>query len=321
MNCESVTKLIPLYFYGELPPDEEDSLEQHLDTCAACARQAESQRALSAALDRRAMQPSAALLAECRHDLMRAVYRQGAIVGQAGSLRPIGNRPLHPPLRAAFAAWLPSLGAWRMPLGASALLALGFVTARLTAPGAAGPLSLATLSPEVVSAVRSVQPAREGSQPGEVRIVLDETRQRVISGQLNDSNIQRLMLAAAHDESNPGVRWESVDLLKSHSDSSPVRELLLNRVAEDPNPGVRLKALDGLKTYTGDPEVRKVLAQVLVHDDNPGVRIAAVDALTAHTDDNMVGFLQGVVQKEDNAYVRRRCVRALQDMNASVGTF
>ena len=322
MTCESVTKLIPLYFYGELPPDEEDSLEQHLDTCAACARQAESRRALSAALDRRATQPSAALLAECRHDLMRAVYRQGAIVGQAGSLRPIGNRPLHRSLPAAFAAWLPSLGPWRMPLGASALLALGFVTARLTAPGAAGPFSLASLTPEnVISSVRSVQPAHDGSRPGEVQIVLDETRRRVISGQLNDTNIQRLVLAAAHDENNPGVRWESVDLLKSHSDSSPVRELLLNRVAEDPNPGVRLKALDGLKAFTGDPEVRKVLARVLEDDDNPGVRIAAVDALTAHADDNMMGLLQGVVEKEENTYVRRRCVKALQDMNASVGTF
>jgi len=317
MNCESVTKLIPLYFYGELPPDEEDSLEQHLDTCAACARQAESQRALSAALDRRATQPSAALLAECRHDLMRAVYRQGALVGQAGSLRPIGNRPL-----STLAAWLPSLGPWRMPLGASALLALGFIAARLTAPGAAGPFSLASLTPEnVISSVRSVQPAHDDSRPGEVQIVLDETRRRVISGQLNDTNIQRLVLAAAHDENNPGVRWESVDLLKGHSDSSPVRELLLNRVAEDPNPGVRLKALDGLKAYTGDPEVRKVLAQVLLHDDYPGVRIAAVDALTAHAGDDMVGILQGVVQKEDNTYVRRRCVKALQDMNASVGTF
>lgn len=315
MNCESVTKLIPLYFYGELPPEEEDSLEQHLDTCAACARQAESQRALSAALDRREVQPSAALLAECRHDLMRAVYRQGAIVGQAGSLRPIGNRPF-------LASWLPSLGAWRMPLGASALLALGFITARLTTPGAAGPFSFASLTPEnVISSVRSVQPAQDGSRPGEVQIVLDETRRRVVSGQLNDGNIQRLILAAAHDENNVGVRWESVDLLKSHSDSSPVRELLLNRVAEDPNPGVRLKALDGLKAYTGDPEVRKVLAQVLVRDDNPGVRIAAVDALTAHAGDDMVGFLQGVVEKEDNTYVRRRCVKALQDMNASVGTF
>ncbi len=78
MNCESVTKLIPLYYYGELPPDDEERLEQHLDGCAACARQAESQRAVHAALDRREMQPSAALLAECRHDLMRAIYRNEA---------------------------------------------------------------------------------------------------------------------------------------------------------------------------------------------------------------------------------------------------
>jgi hypothetical protein len=321
MNCESVTKLIPLYFYGELPPDEEDSLEQHLDTCAACARQAESQRALSAALDRRAMQPSPALLAECRHDLMRAVYREASVPRRAG-FSPRGTLVPHSGPHWGLSAWLPSLGPWRMPLGASALLALGFITARLTAPGAGGPFSLASLTPEnVISSVRSVQPAHDGSRPGEVQIVLDETRRRVISGQLNDTNIQRLVLAAAHDENNPGVRWESVDLLKGHSDSSPVRELLLNRVAEDPNPGVRLKALDGLKAYTGDPEVRKVLAQVLLHDDYPGVRIAAVDALTAHAGDDMVGILQGVVQKEDNTYVRRRCVKALQDMNASVGTF
>ncbi|HUE22254.1 MAG TPA: HEAT repeat domain-containing protein [Bryobacteraceae bacterium] len=320
MNCESVTKIIPLYFYGELPPEEEDRLEQHLDACAACARQAESQRALSAALDRREMQPSAALLAECRHDLMRAVYRHEAPVRRPAQSAAPWDGVRHG-LHTGFSAWLPSLGPWRMPLGASALLALGFITARLTAPGAAGPFNLASLTPDVISSIRSVQPAHDGSQPGEVQIVLDETRRRVVSGQLNDSNIQRLMLAAAHDENNPGVRWESVDLLKSHSDSSAVRELLINRVAEDPNPGVRLKALDGLKTFTADPEVRKVLAQVLMHDDNPGVRIAAVDALTAHADDNMVGFLQGVVQKEDNTYVRRRCVKALQDMNASVGTF
>jgi hypothetical protein len=33
------------------------------------------------------------------------------------------------------------------------------------------------------------------------------------------------------------------------------------------------------------------------------------------------GVLQEVVQKENNSYVRLRCQRALEDMNASVGTF
>ena len=313
MNCESVVKLLPLYFYGELPPDEEDRLEQHLDTCTACAHQADAQRAIHAALDRRSVEPSAALLAECRHDLMRAIYREEAPVVRRAE-------PRRSSFRDAFSSWLPSFGAWRMPLGASALLALGFVAARLTTPGGSiTPFNTAGLMPDAISSVRSVTPA--SGRTGEVQIVLDETRRRVVNGHLNDSNIQRLMLAAAHDENNPGVRWESVDLLKSHSDSSPVRELLLNRVLEDPNPGVRLKALDGLKAYAADPEVRKVLAQVLLHDDNYGVRIEAVDALTAHADDTMVGVLQSVVEKENNGYVRRRCEKTLKDMNASVGTF
>jgi len=316
MNCESASKLIPLYFYGELPAGEEDLLEQHLDACAACARQAEWQRKMSAALEQRQIQPSAALLAKCRQDLMRTIYRDETPVLRPAHASHWGSA------RERWAAWLPSFGTWRMPMGATALLALGFLTGRLTLSGPAGPLSLASLTPEnAISTVRSVQPAAEGAPAGEVQIVVDETRRRVITGSLSDSPIQRLMLAAAHDANNPGVRWESVNLLKSRSESSPVRELLLNRVVEDPNAGVRLKALDGLKPYADDPEVRKVLAQVLLHDDNPGVRIEAVDALTAHADDNMVGVLQTVVQQVNNGYVRQRCERALKDLNASVGTF
>ena len=35
MTCDSVAKLIPLYFYGELPTEEEDPVEAHLHECAA----------------------------------------------------------------------------------------------------------------------------------------------------------------------------------------------------------------------------------------------------------------------------------------------
>jgi hypothetical protein len=47
----------------------------------------------------------------------------------------------------------------------------------------------------------------------------------------------------------------------------------------------------------------------------------AVDLLVTHRDDAMVGVLQGLVQRENNDYVRLKCEKALKDWNASVGTF
>jgi HEAT repeat protein len=84
---------------------------------------------------------------------------------------------------------------------------------------------------------------------------------------------------------------------------------------------VRFKALDGLKAMASQPEVRKTLSYVLQNDQNPGVRIQAIDLLTQKQDAGLVGMLQQLVSKESNGYVRQRCERALEEMNASVGTF
>jgi hypothetical protein len=142
----------------------------------------------------------------------------------------------------------------------------------------------------------------------------------VISGRADDQKIQRLLLAAAHED-NPAVRVESVGLLKSRAGSGEVRDALLNSVIHDSNAGVRLKALDGLKPLAGDPQIRKALAQVLLTDDNAAVRMQVVDLLVEHRDDSMVGVLQNLVQKEDNRTVRLKCEKALKEMNASIGTF
>ena len=137
---------------------------------------------------------------------------------------------------------------------------------------------------------------------------------------MEDQNIQRMLLAAAHED-NPDVRVESVDLLKTRSASGEVRDALLNAVAHDPNAGVRLKAVEGLKPLSGEPDVRKILAQVLLGDDNPAVRMQVVDLLVEHRDDAIVGVLQDLMQKENNSYVRLKSEKALKDMNASIGTF
>jgi hypothetical protein len=155
---------------------------------------------------------------------------------------------------------------------------------------------------------------------GQVQIAYDETRRVVERGRVEDPNIQRLMLAGAHEE-NPAVRVESFDLLRNRAGTTEVRDALLNAVAQDTNPGVRLKALEGLKPLAGDPEVRKALSRVLLSDDNAAVKMRVVDLLVAHRDDYMVGLLQGMVQKENNESLRLKLEKALKDMNASVGTF
>jgi hypothetical protein len=311
MTCDSLSKLIPLYFYGELTPDEEDRLEQHLDACAVCTRELDRHRALAAALDTRQATVPPRLLESCRVDLMAAV--QG---GAPRALRPEHKGPWTLFLE-AMAATLANFSRLRQPVGALALIALGFFAARFMGSNSpAGNLAVVTPSDDVFATVRSV---RSGPS-GQVQIAFDETRRRTLSGRPDDQAIQKLLLAAATEE-NAAVRVQSVDLLKERTGSTEVRDALLNAIAHDPNDGVRLKALEGLKPLASDAQVRKTLSQVLVADTNPAVRMQVVDLLVAHKDDSTVGMLQGVVKREDNNYVRQKLEKALKDMNASIGTF
>ena len=310
MTCDSVGKAIPLYYYGELEPAVEDGVEEHLQDCAGCRDELERHRALAAELDRHRMVPPADLAAECRHELIRAIYREEVPAVRSRASDPWGL------FREAFESlWRPGIRFTR-PAGAVALVALGFFAARFIGSVPSG-LSLAGVAPDVVSSIRSVQP----DNAGRVQIAVDETHRRIVSGRLDDQNIQRLLMAASREQDNPGVRVESVELLKDRSASAEVRGALLEAVTSDDNPGVRLKALEGLKSFAGAAEVRKTLAQVLLEDDNPAVRIQVIDLLIAHKDDATVSVLQTLVGKEDNSYVRMRCQNALREMNASVGTF
>ena len=307
MTCDSAGKLIPLYSYGELTPEEEDCIEQHLHECAACTREIERMRALSIALDSRRTEVPPVMLDDCRADLMAAI--EGGAPRMASSTK--GPWTLF--LEAMGATFAP-LGRLQQPAGALALIAVGFFAARFTGTGN---VNGASMAPDAFATVRSVQPNSSGG----VQVSYDEIRPRVVSGRINDPNIQRLMLAAAQEE-NPAVRVESVEMLKTHAaGTAEIRDVLLNALANDSNVGVRIKALEGLKPLAADPAVRKTLAQVLLMDDNPAVRMQVVDMLMTHRDDTVVGVFQGLVQKEDNNSVRLKVEKALKEMNASIGTF
>jgi hypothetical protein len=319
MNCDSILKLLPLYYYGELTPDEEERVEEHTHGCTTCMRELAQQRALAAALDRRKLVAAPALLEDCRSDLMAAI--QGGAARAARTVKGPWRLFLDAMAASFSGAPLSGIARLRLPIGALALIAIGFFGARLIPAGAPSRTgvtlgSVTAPTDEVYSTVRSVQPDNLGG----VAISLDETRRKVVTGHMTDPNVQRILLAAVHED-NPAVRVESVDLLRSQSGSTEVRDALLNVLLQDTNSGVRLKALEGLKPLAGDSEVRKALRRVLLADDNVAVRMLVIDLLVANRDDNMVGMMQGLVQQENNNSVRLKLEKALRDMNASPGRF
>jgi anti-sigma factor RsiW len=315
MMCDDIAKLIPLYYYGELTPQEEEQVEAHTHECTACAAAMEQQRLLAAALDRRVTDPPSYLLDDCRADLMAAVH--GGVSRMNRSTVSKGPWTL---FLEAMAHSFGSLNRLRQPIGAAALIAIGFFGARLTTQQTQAPVNGdgPVTAEEPYHTVRSVQ--SDPQHAGAVVITFDETRRRQKVGRMDDPDIQRLLVAAAHED-NPAVRVESVDILKNQARSDEVRAALCDMLAGDPNDGVRLKAMEGLRGSAADPQVRRALAQVLRENVNTAVKIQAIDLLSAHRDDSVVGLMQAMVQRERNDSVRLKLEKALREWNASIGTF
>lgn len=297
MNCEGARDILPLYLYGELGFEQEEALCAHLEQCPSCSQEYEKARRLTEALDRRRLEPTPETLVACRRELHWRLATESKGLSWAVAFA-----------RLRAAAW-----AWRLA-GAAALVAIGFFAARWTA--GAG-LSSAPADP-LVASIRFI----ERGPDGQVRIGIEERREHVLRGRLNDATIQRWLLAAALEAADPGLRLDSVDLLGARAGEEAVRRALLDAVQRDPNPAVRLRALEALKPYAAEPAVRQTLARVLRSDDNPGVRIQAIDLLVEQRRrDELVGLLQEIIHREENNYVRLRCRQALEELNASVGTF
>lgn len=304
MTCDTVRNSFSLFLYGELGFEEEEAVHRHLETCADCRAGLERERALHAALDLAELEPAPELLVACRARLHDALPKSHARRGLLSRLWAWTGQPVPPAL-------------WK-PAGALALVAVGFFGARLMQPGASpAPAQALPAAVPVASQVRYLQPDPSGG----VRIFLDETHERVLSGSLGEAPIQRLVLEAAQAADDPGLRLESLDMLRPHGDSPEVRKAFLHALQKDTNAGVRLKAIEGLKPYGADPEVRAVLAGVLLNDDNIGVRTEAIDLLIQQRGASTVGLLQQMVERERDAYMRERVTRALREMNASLGAF
>ena len=300
LGCEQVRENLSLMLYGELPFADEEAVQSHLATCADCRAALVSEQGWHDELTVSTLEPPAGLLVQCRQQL-RAVLPETPVRGRVANW---------------FSNWNWSLTA--KPALGVALVALGYFGARF--PPLTGTSADATLSAGAAR-VRYV----EADPAGNVRIVVDETRPRIVTGRADDPEVRRWLLAATRDAGDPGLRAETVALLQGGAEVLDVRRALVAALESDPNAGVRLKAIEGLRRHATEPDTRQALMRVLNADDNPGIRTQAIDLLTEGSpralDAQMVGMLQQLMRREENVYIRQRCEKALRMANASAEIF
>ncbi len=309
MKCDEAARMLPLYLYGELDFDEEERLETHLDGCEPCRLAVARQRRMNELLDAAALRVDDGMLTSVRLEA-RARLKQEPRLHQSWWSH----------VSDMFSIRFAPAPMLAQSLGAIALIALGFLGARVAPLGLSarsGASNVADVLDPAASRVRYVQPG----ESGQVQIVIEETQRHTLTGRAEDEPIRQWLMTATKDPADAGVRVESVELLKSQCGSADIRNVLLYALQHDPNVGVRLKALDGLKQFASDPETKQVLTRVLLADSSPGVRTQVVDLLVQHREDQMVGVLQELLSRENNGYIRQRCERALHDMNASPETY
>jgi anti-sigma-K factor RskA len=294
MKCEWVRENITLHVYGELADDARHELEQHVERCSDCAAELKAEQEFHALLSQeRAAEPTPNLLAASRMRL-----QEGLETAEQG-------RFWH---RLAFdpAVWLRQVSF--SPALASVILILGFaggvgtayrVFAHQTPPTVSAP----TPAEASITGIRSIT-----QEPGtnQINIKYDTVSTLQTQGSMNDQRIQQLLLFAARNNYNSGVRMDSVDLLTQKPDVSQVRDALIYALRYDTNPGVRLKALDGLGGFVKDDVgVRDAVLEALVGDANPGVRTEALRLIEpAKADGSVRGVLMTLAAKDQSQYIK-----------------
>jgi hypothetical protein len=296
MKCEWVRESITLHVYGELADDARHELEQHVARCADCAAELKAEQEFHALLSQElAAEPTPNLLTASRMRL-----QEGLETAEQG-------RFWH---RLAFdpANWLRQVSF--SPALASVILILGFAGGVGTSYRVfVHPASSAVTSASPAPAEASITGIRSITQePGtnKIDIKYDTVSTLETQGSMNDQRIQQLLLFAARNNYNSGVRMDSVDLLTQKPDVSQVRDALIYALRYDTNPGVRLKALDGLGGFVKDDvRVRDAVLEALVNDSNPGVRTEAMHLIEpVKADGSVRGVLMTLAAKDQSQYIK-----------------
>jgi hypothetical protein len=285
-RCEDIAPILVFYACDEINEGERQQIDEHLVACTACAAQLSKERELWDALGavhRAARERDSVdvLLAQCRSELAEKLDDISAAPIEE-HWRPFGWVQRWMALRPAWAGAM--LVFFGILLGAEVMpwLQSGFPSAnngRAVNVLASQKLTDEQLSKMAVAGI-NLSPWPNAA-PGTVQLQLRAEQPMVLSGNVDDSNMRRVLTYVVEngDRFDAGVRLDCLDALKAQASDLLVRRALLAAARNDRNPAVRMKALEALRDFSADEQVREALLDALNHDVNPGVRVEVVNML------------------------------------------
>jgi hypothetical protein len=293
LTCADFEDLAVLYAIGELDDASRAAVDEHANSCAACAAFLQSELQLNSFLAAHgetddSLDHSGFLLPQCRSQLAEAL-------DDAETSRKRG------PLQ-----WL-SLAHWTEIFRRALVFHPGWSTAALLLIGALSgitgrawyrettlplpgkPLMTVSAAPLVSDEqleTMGAEDIRVEQQDGAVPFVelrLHSGQPTLVQGTADDAEIRRaLSYVVGHGQQfDAALRLNSLDVLRTHASDPQVFTALCDAAVRDSDPAVRLKALEALQTFGMNPAARQAMFQALAADDNSGVRIEAVDGLEA----------------------------------------
>jgi len=304
MNCELFKQNVILLVYEELADDLLFEMRQHAARCAACHQELESAQQFRSDVSAvPVMEPAPNLLAASRLRLQEALETAEQHRGwRAWVFDPVD--------------WLRQLKF--SPALAAVILIVGFAGGLLTAFRVSHPASVdsGVIESPAEASIAGIRDITQDPNTNTVQINYDKLQPASTRGSIDNPDIEKLLLFAAHAQQNPGVRVESVSILSRQCHNAQIRQTMMRALLDDRNPGVRLQALDGLEEYVKeDIQVRNAVIQALLNDSNPGVRTEAIRLLQPVKADSMVrGAFERLARQDNNEYIRSESERTLNSL-------
>jgi len=300
MNHNEYKEIIPFYLYEELDFEKQKVFEDHIRSCKDCANELESFKKLFADVSEESKSPvDPKLLLEARLELRGVLRAHQNKIHSSNNIKDYIFSLFYKPLGLAVSGF--------------SLILIGLFIGYLVfnSPVIEKLESDSTKAERLrIQNINFIDP---DPSDGEVEFTFEAITPGRIKGNINDSELQKILTYAVLNEQNPGTRLNSINVINANQTQKPddeIKSTLITVTKYDNNPGVRREALKSLNELPADEEIKNALIYVLLNDTSAGIRIEAINGLAdvskqgINLNQKDLISLRDKIQTDENNYIR-----------------